>query len=141
MRERRRHFSVVFAWLGYHTDRDERTREQQLSVLHTYYVCMAHSDVENETTGPEKTKINLRLSERLLADVDEIWEEQGYNSRSEYLRQAIRDSVHGRELSARTLESLLVSERQRERGETVSSAEMRERYLTVSIPEGCRLPL
>lgn len=40
-----------------------------------------------------------------------------------------RDTTHTSELSARTLESLLVSERQRERGETVSSAEMRECYL------------
>lgn len=90
---------------------------------------MAQSDTESNT-GPGKTKINLRLSEQLLADVDDIWEERGYNSRSEYIRQAIRDSVHVSELSARTLESLLVSERQRERGETVSSDEIRERYLT-----------
>ena len=39
------------------------------------------------------------------------------------------DSVHTSELSARTLESLVISERQRERGETVPSEEMRERYL------------
>jgi uncharacterized protein (DUF433 family) len=40
-----------------------------------------------------------------------------------------RDNTHTSALSARTLESLLVSERQRERGETVSSAAMRECYL------------
>lgn len=62
--------------------------------------------------------------------MDDVWEERGYNSRSEFLRQAIRDSVHTRELSPRTLESLLISERQRDRDETVSSEEMRERYLT-----------
>lgn len=90
---------------------------------------MAQSDTEPDS-GPGKTKINLRLSDRLLAEVDDVWEEQGYNSRSEYIRQAIRDSVHTSELSARTLESLVISERQRERGETVSSEEMRERYLT-----------
>jgi Arc/MetJ-type ribon-helix-helix transcriptional regulator len=87
---------------------------------------MAQSDTEPDS-GPGTTKINLRVSDRLLAEIEESWKEQGYNSRSEYIRQAIRDSVHTPELSARTLESLLVSERQRERGETVSSKEMRAR--------------
>lgn len=94
---------------------------------------MAQSDTDPETdSGPGKTKINLRLSDRLLAEVDDVWEERGYNSRSEYIRQALRASVHTSRLSARTLESLVISERQRERGETVSSAEMRERYLDES---------
>lgn len=84
---------------------------------------MAQSDA-----GMDTAKINVRLSERLLAEVDDIWEEHGYNSRSEFIRHAIRDSVQTSGLSARTLESILISERQRERGETISSAEMRERY-------------
>lgn len=93
---------------------------------------MARSDTDS---GTDTAKINVRLSERLLADADETWEERGYNSRSEFIRQAIRDSVHSSRLSARTLESLLVSEQQRERGETVSSAEMRERYMSDSADE------
>jgi metal-responsive CopG/Arc/MetJ family transcriptional regulator len=87
---------------------------------------MAQSDTD---PGTDTAKINIRLSERLLAEADEAWKERGFNSRSEFIRQAIRDSVHTSRLSARTLESLFVSEQQRERGETVSSAEMRERYL------------
>jgi metal-responsive CopG/Arc/MetJ family transcriptional regulator len=93
---------------------------------------MAQSDADS---GTETTKINLRLSERLLAEADEMWEERGYNSRSEFIRQAIRDSVHSSRLSAQTLESLLISEQQRERDDTVSSAEMRERYGTDSSGE------
>ena len=89
---------------------------------------MAKADTDTEN-------INVRLTPKLLEDLDETWEERGYNSRSEFIRQAIRDSVHSSRLSARTLESLLVSEQQRERGETVSSAEMRERYMSDSADE------
>lgn len=89
---------------------------------------MASSET-NKSDGPEKTKINLRLSEQLLSDVDDVWQDRGFNSRSEFLRQAIRDSVHTQELSAETLESLVISERQKARGETISSEEMRARYL------------
>lgn len=89
---------------------------------------MASSDA-GKSDEPGKTKINLRLSEKLLSDVDEVWQDRGFNSRSEFLRQAIRDSVHTRELSAQTLESLVISERQKARGETISSDEMRARYL------------
>lgn len=93
---------------------------------------MAQSDADS---GMDTTKVNVRLSEQLLADADETWQERGYNSRSEFIRQAIRASVHASRLSSRTLESLLVSEQQRERGETISSAEMRERYGTSSADE------
>jgi metal-responsive CopG/Arc/MetJ family transcriptional regulator len=86
---------------------------------------MAQSDTDS---GTDTTKINIRISERLLAEADETWEDRGYNSRSEFIRQAIRDSVHTSRLSAQTLESLLVSKQQREHGETISSDEMRERY-------------
>jgi metal-responsive CopG/Arc/MetJ family transcriptional regulator len=93
---------------------------------------MAQSDAD---AGVDTTKINIRLSERLLDEVDDTWEERGYNSRSEFIRHAIRDSVRTSSLSARTLESILISERQRERGETISSAEMRERYLSDAADE------
>lgn len=89
---------------------------------------MASSNSDN-SDGPGKAKINLRLSEQLLSDVDDVWQDRGFNSRSEFLRQAIRDSVHARELSAETLESLVISERQKARGETISSEEMRAQYL------------
>lgn len=87
------------------------------------------SSKTDKSGGPGKTKINLRLSEQLLSDVDDVWQDRGFNSRSEFLRQAIRDSVHTQELSAETLESLVISERQKARGETISSKEMRSRYL------------
>lgn len=42
---------------------------------------------------PETVQINLRLSEAFLKDIDATWKEQGFNSRSEFLRYAARDAV------------------------------------------------
>ncbi len=38
-------------------------------------------------------QVNLRLSETFLEDIDTTWKEQGFNSRSEFLRHAARDAV------------------------------------------------
>lgn len=88
---------------------------------------MARSDA---TADGNDEKVNLRLPEEFLADMDERWQEQGYNSRSEFMREALRDAVYGTRLSNPALEDLLVSERQFEEGETVSAEEARERFGT-----------
>ncbi|WP_123535306.1 ribbon-helix-helix domain-containing protein [Halosimplex salinum] len=43
--------------------------------------------------GPETVQINLRLTESFLEDIDATWREEGFNSRSEFLRHAARDAV------------------------------------------------
>jgi len=86
---------------------------------------MAKSDAAADDNDE---KVNLRLPEDFLADLDEQWQERGYNSRSEFMREALRDSVYGTRLSKRALEDLLESERQFEEGETVSAEEARERF-------------
>lgn len=75
-------------------------------------------------------KVNLRLPKDFLADLDMRWQEQGYNSRSEFMREALRDAVYGTRLSKRALEELLESERQFDEGETVSAEAARERFGT-----------
>jgi len=42
---------------------------------------------------PEMTQVNLRISKAFLEDIDATWKEAGFNSRSEFLRYAIRDAV------------------------------------------------
>ena len=91
----------------------------------TVLLVMAQSDA---TADGNDEKVNLRLPEAFLADMDERWQEQGYNSRSEFMREALRDAVYGTRLSKRALEDLLESERQFEEGETVSAEEARERF-------------
>lgn len=73
-------------------------------------------------------KINVRVPEALLEQVEEEWERRGYASKSEAIRDALRDWVQPpAELSEETLEDLERSREQRERGETLSAEEARER--------------
>lgn len=51
---------------------------------------MAQSDTAAD--GNDE-KVNLRLPNDFLADLDERWQEQGFNSRSEFMREALRDAV------------------------------------------------
>jgi metal-responsive CopG/Arc/MetJ family transcriptional regulator len=83
---------------------------------------MAKSDVETE-------KVNLRVNSDLLAEVDETWKEEGFNSRSEFIRQTLRDAVDEPDVSAAALQRLLVSAEQARRDEFVDSDEIREEFL------------
>lgn len=42
---------------------------------------------------PETTTINVRVTERQLEEIDAVWKEEGFTSRSEFLRHAIRDAT------------------------------------------------
>ena len=73
-------------------------------------------------------KINVRVPESLLNQIDEEWERRGYSSKSEAIRDALRDWVNPPvQLSEETLADLEESRKQAERGETVSAEEARER--------------
>ncbi|GAA0233205.1 ribbon-helix-helix domain-containing protein [Halobaculum roseum] len=73
-------------------------------------------------------KINVRVPESLLQRIDEEWERRGYSSKSEAIRDALRDWVNPpATLSEETLADLEESRDQVERGETVSAEEARER--------------
>jgi Arc/MetJ-type ribon-helix-helix transcriptional regulator len=54
---------------------------------------MSDADTANSGDGPEMVQINLRLSKAFLEDIDATWQEEGFNSRSEFLRHAARDAV------------------------------------------------
>ena len=54
---------------------------------------MSDADITDGDDAPEMVQINLRLSEAFLEDIDATWQEQGFSSRSEFLRHAARDAV------------------------------------------------
>jgi len=73
-------------------------------------------------------KINVRVPEPLLNQLEEEWERRGYSSKSEAIRDALRDWVTPpATLSEETLADLEESREQAERGETVSADEARKR--------------
>jgi metal-responsive CopG/Arc/MetJ family transcriptional regulator len=79
-------------------------------------------------TDGEMEKINVRVPQALLSEIDEVWEKRGYANKSEFIRDALRDAVEPpTQLSEEALQHLAESRNQREDGETVSQADVKER--------------
>lgn len=72
----------------------------------------------NGSGGPEKTNINIRVTETLLDDIDATWGEEGYNSRSEFIRDALRDAVRHPELTRESWKEIAAVEHARRTGES-----------------------
>ncbi|MFC6975357.1 ribbon-helix-helix domain-containing protein [Halomicroarcula sp. GCM10025709] len=71
---------------------------------------MSDADTSTADDGPEMVQINLRLSQAFLDDIDSTWKEQGFNSRSEFLRYAARDAVKHPEFSREGWKQIAASE-------------------------------
>ena len=78
--------------------------------------------------GPETVQINLRVTKVFLEDIDATWQEQGFNSRSEFLRFAARDAVKHPEFSREGWKQIAASEHELRTGdaELVSRGEVVE---------------
>jgi len=82
----------------------------------------------NSGGDPEKTNINVRLTESFLADIDATWQDEGYNSRSEFIREALRDAVRHPDLTRESWKEIAAVEHARRTGE--SEAFSREEVLS-----------
>jgi len=91
------------------------------------YACM--STPESNDNDPEIDRINLRISRSFLDVVDETWRERGFNSRSEFIRYALRDSVNHPE-GAGFWKDLAISEAQFDEGDGESSEKIKSEYGT-----------
>jgi Arc/MetJ-type ribon-helix-helix transcriptional regulator len=80
------------------------------------------------SSPPEKTTVNIRMTETFLADIDATWEDLGYNSRSEFVRGALRDAVKHPEFNRADLKAIAASEVGIQEGRTHSSEEIRAEY-------------
>ncbi len=74
-----------------------------------------------EADAPEKTTVNIRMTETFLDDVDRTWKQEGYNSRSEFIRDVLRDAIKHPEFNRADLKALLASEVEMQARETQSS--------------------
>lgn len=82
----------------------------------------------SEGDGNGTTKIDVRVPNQLLEEIDEEYERRGYTSRSEAVRDALRDWIDPpTRLSDEVLEDLEKSHEQRKQGETQSAGDVRER--------------
>lgn len=85
------------------------------------------SETEANDSDPEIERINLRISQSFLEVVDETWRERGFNSRSEFIRYAMRDAVNHPE-GAGFWKDLAISEAQFEDEDGVPSEEVKAKY-------------
>jgi len=85
------------------------------------------SEAESNDSDPEIERINLRISRSFLEVIDETWRKRGFNSRSEFIRYAMRDTVNHPE-GAGFWKDLAISEAQFEDGDGVPSEEVKEKY-------------
>jgi len=67
---------------------------------------------------PEKTNINIRVAESFLEDIDATWQEEGYNSRSEFIRDALRDAVKHPDLTRESWKEIAAVEHARRTGDS-----------------------
>lgn len=83
---------------------------------------------ETDSGDPPMEKLNVRVPKPLLDALEDEWGRRGYTSKSEAIRDALREWVNPRvELSEEVVEALQTSESQVEDGATVSAEEVRER--------------
>ena len=86
------------------------------------------ADTDDGRDGERMEKIDVRVPAGVLEAIDDEYSRRGYASRSEAIRDALRDWLEPpSELSEEILEALAESRDQRTDGETVSAAEARER--------------
>ena len=82
---------------------------------------MSETDTNDAGGGdPETTTINVRVTEQQLADIDAAWKEEGYTSRSEFLRHAIRDATAHPGASRGMLASIAAEEYAMRKGQSGS---------------------
>lgn len=86
-----------------------------MNVKHLY--IMSDADTASGGDDTETVQINLRLTRAFLDDIDATWEEQGFNSRSEFLRYAARDAVKHPEFSREGWKQVAASEHDLRSGE------------------------
>ena len=84
---------------------------------------MSSADEPADDGDPETVQINLRLTKGFLEDIDGTWREQGFNSRSEFIRYAARDAVKHPEFSREGWKQIAAGEHELRTGE----AELRTR--------------
>jgi metal-responsive CopG/Arc/MetJ family transcriptional regulator len=81
-----------------------------------------------EAESPDKTTVNIRMTETFLDDVDGTWKEEGYNSRSEFIRDVLRDAIKHPDFNRADLKAMLASEVDIQEGNTRASKDVKAEH-------------
>ncbi|WP_324761183.1 ribbon-helix-helix domain-containing protein [Haloarcula montana] len=87
------------------------------------------TDTDDSRENEGSTKIDVRVPQQLVEQIDAEYKRRGYTSRSEAIRDALRAWVDPPvRLSEEVLDDLQTSREQRENGETHSLDEVADKY-------------
>jgi len=93
-----------------------------------YLYTKSTQSMSEAESPPEKTTVNIRMTETFLEDVDTTWEDQGFNSRSEFIRAVLRDALKHPDFNRADLKAMLTSEQEIRGERTHSSDDVKARY-------------
>jgi Arc/MetJ-type ribon-helix-helix transcriptional regulator len=79
-------------------------------------------------TQPDRSTVNIRIADTFLDDIDATWEEEGYNSRSEFVRSVLRDAVKHPSFNRADLKALAASEVDIQEGRVHTSDDIKADY-------------
>lgn len=88
---------------------------------------------EASTDGDDEEEIvavNFKVTESFLEQIDDTWHGRGFNSRSEFIRYALRDAVEFPTFDRDELIALLTAEDEIRDGSTMSRTAARDRFGT-----------
>jgi metal-responsive CopG/Arc/MetJ family transcriptional regulator len=80
------------------------------------------SDTDTANDEHETTNINIRVTETFLEDIDATWRDEGYNSRSEFIRDALRDAIRHPDLTRENWKEIAAVEHARRAGDSETFA-------------------
>lgn len=78
--------------------------------------------------APDKTTVNIRMTEQFLDAIDGAWTELGYNSRSEFIRDVLRDAVKHPEFNRADWKAIAAGEVEINQGTTHPSEAVKAEF-------------
>jgi metal-responsive CopG/Arc/MetJ family transcriptional regulator len=79
-------------------------------------------------TQPDRSTVNIRIADTFLDDIDTTWEDEGFNSRSEFIRSVLRDAVKHPAFNRADLKALAASEVDIQEGRVHNSDAIKAEY-------------
>lgn len=89
--------TVQIVHRSFRTNLLDRANENK-SYANTFikHLHISNTDATDGADEPEVVQINLRLSKAFLEDIDTTWKQEGFNSRSEFLRHVAHNAEASR---------------------------------------------
>ena len=94
----------------------DRVLPPSIADPYSYTISTQHMS-EAEST-PQKTTVNIRMTETFLDDLDDAWKRLGYSSRSEFIRHVLRDAIKHPDFDRADLKAMLAGEVEIREGRT-----------------------